>query len=88
MYPVLAKELSEAHSKAMTGLVIRIDFDAKSILVGQNETIPGEFHWVRAAVGKATLSDYAVINFECSVAMRYALTLTFCFLWTVTSMLI
>jgi len=78
MYPVLAKELSEAYSKAMTGLIIRIDFDAKSIRVGQNETILREFHWVRAVVGEATLGDCAVINFECSVAMRYVLI--FCFL--------
>ena len=68
MYPVLAKELSEAHSKAMTGLIIRIHFDAKSIRGGQNKTISCEFRWVCAAVGEATLGDYAVINFEyCSL---------------------
>ena len=64
MYPVLSKELSEAHRKAMTGLVIRIDFDAKSIRVGQNKTILCEFRWVCTAVGEATPGDCAVIDFE------------------------
>ena len=70
MYPVLAKELSEAHRKAMTSLVISVDFDAKSICVGQNETISCEFRWVCAAAGEATLSDCVVINFKCGIAMQ------------------
>ena len=69
MHPVLAKELPEAHCKAITGLVIRIDFDAKSIRDGQNETISCEFHWVCAAAGEAPLDDCTVIDFECSIAM-------------------
>ena len=64
MYPVLSKESSEAHCKAITSLVIRIDFDTKSVCVGQNETISCEFRWVCAAIGEATLGDCAVINFE------------------------
>ena len=69
MYPTGAKELSEAHYKAITSLVIRIDFDAKSTCVGQNEIISCEFHWVCAAAGEATLGDCTVIDFECGVAM-------------------
>ena len=69
MYPVLAEELSKAHCKAMTSLVIRIDFDTKSIRLGENNTISCEFRWVCAAVGEATLGDCAVIDFECDVAM-------------------
>ena len=85
MYPVLAKELSEAHCKAIAGLVIRIDFDAKSARVGQSETISCEFRWVCAAVGEAILGDCAVIDVECGIAMRRVLIseieLTeFCFL--------
>ena len=85
MYPVLAKELSESNHKAMTSLVISIDFDTKSICVGQNETISCEFCWVSAAIGEATLGDCAVIDFECGVAMQHVLI--FCILW-VMSMLI
>jgi len=70
MYPFLAKELSEADCEAMIGLVIGIDFDAKSIRVGQNETISCEFCWVCAAVGEPTLGDCAVIDFECGVVMQ------------------
>ena len=69
MYPIHAKELSEAHCKAMSSLVIRIDFDAKSICVGQNETICCEFRWVCAVAGEAPLGDCTVIDFECGVAM-------------------
>ena len=64
MYPVVAKELSEAHCKAITSLVIRIDFDAKSIFVGQNEIISCEFRWVCATAGEAMLGDCTVIDFE------------------------
>ena len=78
MYPVLAQELSEAHRKAITSLVTRIDFDAKSICVGQNENISCEFRWVCAAVGEATLGDWTVIDFECGGATREVLI--FCFL--------
>ena len=73
MYPVLAKTLSEAHCKGMISSVIRIDFDAKRISVGQSESISCEFHWACAVVGVAILSDCAIINFECSVAMQHIL---------------
>ena len=69
MYPISAKELSEAHCKAITGLVIRIDFDAKSICVGQNEIISCEFRWVCAVAGEAPLGDCTVIEFEYGIAM-------------------
>ena len=47
MYPVLAKELSKAHCKVITGLVIRIEFDAKRIGAGQNEHISLGMRWCR-----------------------------------------
>jgi len=70
MYPVLTKELSEAYYKAMSGFVIRIEFDTKRIGAGQNETISCEFRWVCAAAGEAILGDCTVIDFKCGVAMR------------------
>ena len=69
MYPICHKELSEAQCKAITGLVIRIDFDAKSICVSQNEAISCEFRWVCAVAGEAPLGDCTVIDFEYGVAM-------------------
>ena len=70
MYPTDTKILSEAYGKAITGLVIGIDFDAKSICVGQNETtISCESRWIRAVTGEASLGDCTVIDFECGVAM-------------------
>ena len=69
MYPTRAKELSEAHCKAIICVVIRIYFDAKSIRGGQNETISCEFRWVRAVAGEAPLGDCTVIDFKCGPAM-------------------
>ena len=77
MHPVLAKELPKAHCKAITRLVIRIDFDAKSIRDGQNETISCEFHWVCAVAGEAPLSDCTIIDFECGIAMPDAMIFFF-----------
>ena len=65
----------------MSSLVIRIDFDAKSIRVGQNETISCEFRWVCAVAGEAPLTDCTVIDFECGVAMPRVSTVLY-FLWT------
>ena len=53
----------------MSGFVIRIEFDAKRIGAGQNETISCELCWVCALVGEAILGDCTVIDFECGVAM-------------------
>ena len=77
MYPVFAKELSEAHYKAITGLVIRIGFDAKSIRDGQNETISCELCWVCAVAGEAPLCDCTIIDFECGVATPDAMIFFF-----------
>ena len=77
MYPVLAKELPEAHCKTITGLIIRIDFDAKSIPVGQNKTISCEFCWVCTLACEAPFGDCTVIDFECGIAMPCVLTLNF-----------
>ena len=69
MYPIYCKELSKTHCKAITSLVIRIDFDAKIFRVGQNETISCEYRWVCAMAGEAPLGDCIVIDFVCSNAM-------------------
>ena len=73
MYPVLAKDLSKAHCKAITSLVIRIDFDAKSIHVRQSENISCEFLWVCAVAGEAPLGDCAVIDVKCSLPRQRVL---------------
>ena len=57
----------------MTGLVIRIDLDAKSICVGQNEKISCEFRWVCAVTGETPLGDCTVIDFECDIVIPDAL---------------
>ena len=72
MYPALAKELSEAHCKAIIGFVIRIDFDAK-ISASQSDRISCEFLWVCIAEGEAPLGDCTVIDFECGLPIRHVL---------------
>ena len=71
MYPVLSKELSEAHYKEKVGVATMIDFDAKRISAGENERISGEFRWVCSVADEAApLGDCAVIDFKCGLPIR------------------
>ena len=55
----------------MVSETIRIGFDAKGIGAGQGERVSCELHWVAAS--ETILSECAVVDFECDVAMRQVL---------------